>query len=109
MKYYRYQPDANGFAGIGFALDDNERIVDVYFTDRPIADQWKVPDAHSFEDNPEVEGDFPSLSNYNKLPVMSQRAWDVLRPLIGYCCEVLPITHPTGKPYSIIHVMETVD
>ena len=32
-----------------------------------------------------------------------------MEPLIGYCCEALPIIHPTGKPYYIIHVMETVD
>jgi hypothetical protein len=33
----------------------------------------------------------------------------VLEPLIGYCCESLPIIHPTGKPYFIIHVMDTID
>ena len=109
MKLYRYQPDANRFAGIGLSLTDDERIVDVHFTDRPLADQWAAPAAHGFEDNPEKEGDFPSLSNYNMIPVMSQRAWDVLRPLIGCCCEALPIIHPTGKPYFIIHVMDTVD
>lgn len=109
MNLYRYQPDANSFAGIGFSLADNERIVDVHFTDAPLAGQWVAPAAHGFEDNPETEGDFPSLSNYNKIPVMSQRAWEVLRPLIGYCCEALPIIHPTGKPYFIIHVMDTVD
>lgn len=109
MKYYRYQPDANSFAGIGFSMTDDERIVDVHFTDTPLADQWVATVAHGFEDNPETEGDFPSLSNFNEIPVMSQRAWEVLRPLIGYCCEVLPIIHPTGKPYSIVHVMDTVD
>jgi hypothetical protein len=109
MTFYRYQPDANSFAGIGFSLDDDDRIVDVHFTDTPLADQWVAPVAHGFEDNPETEGEFPSLSNFNEIPVMSQRAWDVLRALIGYCCEGLPIIHPTGKPYFIIHVMETID
>lgn len=109
MGYYVYRPDANNFAGIGFSLDDHERIVQVHFTDTPLAHKWIPPVAHGFEDNPETEGDFPSLSNYDEIPVMSQRAWEVLRPLIGYCCEALPIIHPTGKPYFIIHVMETVD
>jgi len=55
------------------------------------------------------QGDFPSLGNYNMLPVMSQRAWEALRPLIGHCCEALPIIHPSGRPYYIIHVMNTID
>lgn len=109
VGFYRYLPDANSFAGLGFSLADDERIVQVHFTDRPLADQWITPVAHGFEDNPEMEGDFPSLSNFNEIPVMSQRAWEVLRPLVGYCCEALPIIHPTGKPYFIIHVMDTAD
>ena len=109
MGFYVYQPNANSFAGIGFSLGDNDRIVDVHYTDTPLADWWIAPVAHGFEDNPETEADFPSLSNFWRIPVMSQRAWDVLRPLIGYCCEALPISHPSGKPYYIIHVMDTVD
>lgn len=109
MGYYRYQPDANSFAGIGFSDADNDRVVQVHFADKPLADQWIAPVAHGFENNPETEGDFPSLSNFNEIPVMSQRAWDGLRPLIGNCCELLPIIHPTGKPYFIVHVMGTVD
>ncbi len=109
MKYYRYRPDANNFAGIGFSQDDNQRIVDVHYTDTPLADRWVAPVAHGFEDNPETQGDFPSLSNFWRVPVVSQPAWDALNPLIGYCCEALPIIHLTGKPYYIVHVMETVD
>jgi hypothetical protein len=74
-----------------------------------MAAQWVAPAAHGFEDNPETEGDFPSLSNFWRVPVMSRRAWDALRPLIGYCCEALPIVHPTGSAYFVIHAMETVD
>lgn len=109
MIFYNYRPDANNYAGIGFSKDSKERVVDVHFTDAPLADGWKVPVAHGFEDNPEAEGDFPSLSNYNKIPVMSQRAWGLLRPLIGDCCEALPIVYPTGEPYFIIHVMKSID
>jgi hypothetical protein len=109
MSFYLYRPDANNFAGIGFSLADDERIGDVHYTDTPLAEKWIAPVAHGFEDNPETEGDFPSLSNFWRIPVMSQRAWDTLLPLIGYCCEALPIIHPTGKHYSIIHVMDTVD
>lgn len=109
MPYYVYRPDANNFAGIGFSPVDSDRVVQVHFTDTPLVDKWSTPMAHGFDDNPEAEGDFPSLSNFNGIPVMSQRAWRVLYPLIGYCSEALPIIYPTGKLYFIIHVMGTVD
>ncbi|MBX9788860.1 MAG: hypothetical protein K2Y37_08075 [Pirellulales bacterium] len=109
MGLYVYQPNANSYAGLGFSMLDNDRIVDVHYTDTPIADSWVSPVAHGFDDNPDSEGDFPSLSNYNQIPVMSERAWEALRPVIGYCCEALPIIHPTGKPFFIVHVMETVN
>jgi hypothetical protein len=109
MPYYVYRPDANNFAGIGFSLADSERVVQVHFTDMPLVDNWAMPVAHGFDDNPEAEGDFPSLSNFNEIPVMSQRAWEALYPLIGGYCEALQIAYPTGKPYFIIHVTETID
>lgn len=113
MKYYRYRPDANNFAGIGFEWDfdspEEKRVLGVHDIDHPVLVEWTPPVAHGFDDNPPTEGDFPSLSNYWRIPVMSQRAWDALRPLIGYCCEALPIIHPSGRPFSIIHVMETID
>jgi hypothetical protein len=37
MSFYVYQPDANNFAGIGLPLDDDERILNVHFTDTPLA------------------------------------------------------------------------
>jgi hypothetical protein len=40
---------------------------------------------------------------------MNQRAWDVLEPLIGNCSEPLPIIHPSGMPFYIVHVMRTID
>ena len=109
MRYYRYHPDANNYAGIGFQHEDDEAVTDVHFTDEPLAANWKPPVAFEFEDNPPKQGDFPSLSNYNEIPVMSERAWEALRALIGHCCEPLPIIHPSGQPYYIIHVMNTID
>jgi hypothetical protein len=109
MDLYLYRPDANRFAGVGFSKADDGQIVDVHYTDTPLTNKWIVPVAHGFEDNPPTQGDFASLSNFWRIPVMSQRAWDALLPLIGESCEALPIVHPTGDPYFIIHVMETVD
>jgi hypothetical protein len=109
MKFYRYQPDADLFAGIGVSLDKHDLIVRIHYDDRPLLHQWEPLQVHGFDDNPEEEGDFPSMSSYFSVPVMSARAWNSLRPLIGYCCEALPIIYPSGRPFFIIHVMETID
>jgi hypothetical protein len=109
MNLYVYRPDSNYFAGIGFSLQDDERVVDAHFTDSRVGDEWIAPVARVYKEDPEPQGDFPTVYNYGKIPVVSQRAWDVLRPLIGYCCEALPIIHPTGKPFYMIHVLETID
>ncbi len=109
MNYYLYDPDSDNYAGIGVPHEDDARVTKVHYTDEPLLESWTPPVAFEFEDNPPTHGDFPSLVNYNMIPVMSQRAWDALRPLIGYCCEALPIIHPSGKPYYIIHVMDTID
>jgi hypothetical protein len=106
---YLYRPDANDFAGLGFSLVDHARIIDVHFTDLPLAERWVAPIAHGFADDVKKEGDFPSLTNYDMIPVMTQRAWTLLRPVIGSYCEPLPIVHPSRKPYFIVHVMYTVD
>lgn len=113
MRYYRYRPDANTFAGIGFEWEidspEEKRVLGIQDIDRPVLVEWTPPAAREFEEKPLSYGDFPSLSNCWRIPVVSQRAWNVLRPLIGYCCEALPIVHPSGEPFYLIHVMETID
>lgn len=108
MQYYLYRPDSNKFAGIGVAsVDDN--LVDLYYNDSQLSNEWQPVHVHGFDDNPRRNGDFPSLSNFWRVPVVSQRAWDTVEPLIGDCCEALPIIHPSGKPFYIVHVMRTID
>ena len=110
MRYYRYRPDADKFAGIGAPMADNERVVDIHFDDTPLTCSWRTVQFHGFGNDREMEnGDFPSLSNYWSIPVFSQRAWDVLHRRIECCWEALPIVHPSGNPFYIIHVMETID
>lgn len=107
MKYYKYKTDADRFAGIGLGRDDDARVTEVYYQDRNLSTTWRPIRCFRFEDGPLEEGDFPSLSNFNRLPIFSERAWDVLRPCIGYCCEALPITLPSASAYYIVHVMDT--
>jgi hypothetical protein len=108
--YYVYKPDANNYAGIGVSCDDDDFIIRLHNDNLPLLPQWIPLFAHRFDNDAALkDGDFPSLTNFWRVPVMSQRAWDRLYPLIGYCCEPLPIVHPSGKPFFVIHVMETID
>jgi hypothetical protein len=109
MRYYCYRPDANNYAGIGVSMADDDRVTNIHFQDIALASKWRPVVAHGFDDNPETEGDFPSLTNFNEIPVFSQRAWVALCPIISYCCEALPIMHPSGELFYVIHVMETID
>jgi len=109
MKFYLYRPDANHFAGIGADHADDPRVVGIHHPDAPLASRWIPVVFHGYKEDPPQEGDFPSLNNRWRIPIFSQRAWDALKPLIGYCCEALPIVHPSGNPFYIIHVMETID
>jgi hypothetical protein len=109
MNYFVYRPDADNFAGIAAASDQHDDIVDIHYNDAALSSTWTPLVCHGFDDNPPHEGDFPSLSDFWQIPVMSKRAWDTLSPLIRYCCEPLAIVHPSGKPFYLVHVMDTLD
>lgn len=108
MKYYHYHPAANDYDGLGLQMKDHH-VTKMHSKSISLSASWSPVAVHGFEDNPGVEGDFPALSNRSKIPVFSQRAWDVLEPLIGYCSEALPIRYPTGQPFYIINVMDIID
>ena len=110
MTLYRYTTMPDNFVAIGVPSIDHGRVMGLNFSDAPVAEEWETPIAFGYEeDRHQPHGEFPSLSNYSEVPVVTQRAWDILKPLIGYCCEVLPVIHPSGRPHFLIHVMETID
>lgn len=109
MHYFHYRPDANNFDAIGLQEKDRESVVNMYYRDDSVVSTWTPVVTFAFDDNPGMEADIPSLNDYGRLPVMTEHAWVALRPLIGYCCEALPIIHPNGKPHFLVHVMETID
>jgi hypothetical protein len=109
MRWYPYDTDVNRFDAVHLVMKGKERVLDLHFESRSVARTWKPVTVEGFDDNPGVEGDFPSLNDFSEIPIFSQRAWDALHPLIGYCCEALPIRHPSRKPYYIINVMEIID
>ena len=114
--FYGYDPDANSFAGVGFAVgevnDDNNdsaKVANLHRSDTPLQLTWAPLTCHGFDDNPAVIGDFPSVSNWKRVPMMSERAWNALKPIIGNVCEALPVAHPFQGLYYLIHVMQTID
>lgn len=108
MKYYQYLPDSNHFKGYG--LDQKDKyIIDMHYQSQRLSPKWTPVVLHGFDDNPEVEGDFPSLSSYRKVPIFSRHALDVLFPLISDSIEVLPVVHPSGDEFFIINVLELLD
>jgi hypothetical protein len=106
--FYTYWPDANNFAALGAPSEWHDEIVRIHFQDVPLASMWAPLQFHPFDDNPPEQGDFLSLNDYGRIPVMSVRAWDALQSLIDYCCEPLPIFDSTGKTFYLIHVMDTI-
>ena len=101
LTYYFYDPDANNFAGVALSKQDDDRILKIFYSDEPLAPTWKTIQLRGIKENPEAEGDFPSLSNYRIFPLVTQRAWNALSPLIGDQCEPLPALHPPGPCYSL--------
>jgi hypothetical protein len=54
-------------------------------------------------------GDLPSPSNFFRVPVFSAQAWEILSQRIDCGWEALPLIHPNGLRFCLIHVMETID
>jgi hypothetical protein len=113
-RFYEYSPDVNSFASVGFAVgepdeDDNSKVVKLHSTDVAIREHWENLTCHGFNDNPIEIGDFPSVANYSRIPMVSRRAWTVLQPVIGSMCEALPINSPFEGEYFLVHVLRTID
>lgn len=115
-KFYEYDPDANSFAGVGFTVgdvddddDDDAKVTNLHWDDAPLRQAWKLLTCHGFDDNPLEVGDFPSVSNYRSVPMMSEHAWKALQPVIGEVCEALSVNHHFKGKYFLIHVLRTID
>lgn len=115
-RFYEYDPDADTFAGVGFTVgevhddnDDDAKVANLHWDDTPLIRTWIPLSCHGFEDNPPEVGDFPCVSNYGKVPMLSDRAWKALEPVIGDVCEALPVNHPFTGDYFLIHVLRTIE
>lgn len=105
--FYEYNPDPDTYSSIIFDSSVHKEIFEIHYSDEPLLPTWKPKRCRVY--TMPQSGDFPTLIDHFRIPVMSTRAWTALRPLIGYCSEALPIIHPSGEEYFLIHVMNTID
>jgi hypothetical protein len=116
VNLYRYVADSDKYD----SLDDEG---DWIWEAKPLAKSWK-PARVAYYTNKGKCGDFISLTG--PVPVFGERAWEVLRPLIGESVEALPLICdrkivaprygdikkvPAGPfgPFCAIHVLKVVD
>jgi hypothetical protein len=108
MNWYRYITDPHAFETFEFDRRPAWDLVDMLTQGAPIGEKWKPAGLHRLSDSPGVEGDFPTLSNYSKIPLMTLRAWRELEPILGGSCEALPVKLPSGGKLVIINVTDIV-
>lgn len=113
-QFYEYEPDSNRYAGVGFAVgevdnDDYAKINSLSQIDTPLRQSWKSLACFCYDENPSEEGDFPTVLNCRRLPMISFAAWNALEPIIGDACEILPVNHPFSGGFHLLHVMRTID
>ncbi len=108
MRYYHYDADCS-VAGLGTYALTADQLDDIFDCPDPVASLWRPIRVEVLDEGPLPAGDFPPFYDNPLLAVFSQRAWDVLSASIACRWEALPIIHPSGKPFYLIHVMEVID
>lgn len=107
MAIYLYQPDADRYRGVGLLSNDAE-LLQIKTKPIPVKLSW-IPRIVSDYGVGLLDGDFPTFVDFMSIPVMSERAWNVLAPLIGNFCEALPLIRKSGQKLFLIHVMKICD
>lgn len=102
MKVWKLGYDCNKDVNIRTAIDYFQKN----FIAVPMADAWEPP-AIRIEGKSKRLRDF--VSWMNSAPVLSKKAVEVLEPLIGQHCEILPLIELRGKPFYALNVLTTID
>jgi hypothetical protein len=100
MKIYRYVPESDDYDCL-----DNRGDWGSFDLGRPLAATWK-PVRVEMDDHAGRTADFPSL--LGPIPVFSERAWEVLQPLLGASVEALPLNCDRGI-FFVVNVLDHVD
>jgi hypothetical protein len=102
MKVWTFGGDCNKDVNIRTALDYFQK----HFIAVSMTDAWEPPDIR-------IQGKSKRLRDFvcwmMSVPVLSKKAVEVLEPLIGQHCEILPLIELRGKPFYALNVLTTVD
>ena len=105
MKYYKFEPDVNGFDGLKASAQVDKVLKTIKGV--PLAETWKSLPVQ-LDDVTGVMGDFPGLAGFSNIPVFSQRAWEALEALVGPHVEALPLRYKSS-PFFAINVLAIED
>lgn len=96
MGFYIAIPDSDEFDSL---VTVNPEDWDVFerFNGRPLASSWVPVPVKIYPGK--RRGDFPSLISY--VPVFSEKALQILEPLVGSSIEALPLQCKKGSFYAI--------
>ena len=75
------------------------------FTGRPLSAEWAPVRVEHYPVG--ERGDFPHLASH--VPVLSERAWPALEPLIGSAVEALPLLAEDDERYLALNVLSVLD
>ena len=106
MTIYKYICDSDTYHSLILDKSETYNLFD-QFNGTSIIKSWISVTVHIYRTK--LAGDFPHLTSH--VPVFSQRAVDVLSPLLEGNVEVLPIECPDYKKkrFFAIHVLELLD
>ncbi|MCX7748253.1 MAG: hypothetical protein N2645_15405 [Clostridia bacterium] len=104
MKIWKFQTDANKFDHFIYKNEDDcsKVLWDYKFEGNRIADRWIPLEVDVFKHK--KRSDTPTFS----IPVLSKRAVDVYKDLIGDVVEFLPLKYDKGD-YFLVNVLDVVD
>lgn len=103
MTIYRIVPDSDTYHSL--SIIDSEHVeIFRQFTGKSLAHSWFPVQVRIFR--AKKSGDFPSLLSH--VPIFSERALQILRPLISNSLEALPLKCDFGKFYAA-NILDVVD
>lgn len=105
MSVHLYTPNSDAYDRLAQVSNRSDEALSRLAGDRPVAKQWRPVKVRV--DRAQRRGDFPSFLP-GSVPAFSQRAVDVLLPLLGGAVEALPLECGRLKFYAI-HVLDLVD
>ncbi|GEM_PF-3816264 len=103
MQLYLYHPNSNDY--LGYMLRDRDHdLIKLHFSYQRVLEKWSKISL-SFADNPFCKmGDFPVLSSLLRLPLFSQKAWEVYKKDLEPIAEALPVKDMLGRNFYLINI-----